>query len=251
MPIIASPDVIYQHATTTKTLVKAALRKIGALSRDTELSGEELQDALEEMNRMLDNWNTERLLVHVLTRNVWTIASAVDQVEIGSGGSLDVVRPQRIEQGEAYISEDGQEYELSVWLQDRWARITDKSITGRPYILYYEPSFPLGLIRFYPKTDQSYDFILYIWQLLGQVSNVEQSLNLPPGYADAITHELAIRLAPEYGKSASRELGITAAQTKANIKRINNQPPILRVDSALIDRGRYDITSGDYWPHSR
>ena len=245
MPVIPSPDVIYQHATTTKTLVKAALRKLGAIASGEEMSANELQDALEEMNRMLDNWNTERLLVHVLTRNEWTLSSSVDQVEIGAGGSLDIVRPQRIEQGDAYIKEGDQEYELEVWLRDKWARITDKTTTGRPTVLYYEASFPLGLIRLHPVTDTAnYTFILYIWTLLAQVSNVEQSLALPPGYADAITHELAIRLAPEYGKTVPPAVAIGAVSTKANVKRINSQTPILRVDNALLDRGSYDIRTG-------
>jgi hypothetical protein len=251
MPILLSPYAVYQHSTTGVKLVKAALRKLGAIASGEEINGNELADALEEINRMLDNWNTEELLVHVVNRNAYTISAAITSLEIGPGGNLDQVRPQRIEAGQPWISEDSLEYPITVWQQDRWASIVDKSITGRPYILYYEAKHPLGVINLWPVTDKSYDFIIYTWNLLSQISNINQAMAFPPGYADAIVYELAIRLAPEYGKAVPPAVAIAAVQTKANVKRINSITPELRVDNALLvrrGRGRYDIKSGGWIP---
>ncbi len=246
MPIIPSPFASFQHSTSGATLTKAALRKLGASASGEEINGNELSDALEEINRMLDNWNTEELLVHVANRNAWTIAAATATLEIGPGGNLDQVRPQRIEQGQVWISEGGLEYPIRVWLQERWSAITDKTITGRPSILYYEANHPLGKIYLWPVTDKGYDFIIYTWNLLAQISNINQTLAFPPGYADAIVNELAIRLAPEYGKTVPPAVAIAAVQSKANVKRINDLTPELRVDAALLKRrGRitHDIKS--------
>lgn len=246
MPVIPSPSAVFKHITSGKALTKRALRKLGAIASGEELNGNELKDALEELNSMLDNWNTEELLVHVVNRNAFTIAAATATLEIGPGGNLDQVRPQRIEQGQAWISEDGLEYPIEVWLQERWSGITDKTTTGRPSILYYEAKHPLGVINLWPVTDKNYDFIIYTWNLLAQISNINQTLSFPPGYADAIVYELAIRLAPEYGKPVPPAVAIAAVQSKANVKRINDLTPELRVDAALLKRGggaTHDIKS--------
>ncbi len=239
MPVLLSPYAIYQHNTTGKKLVKAALRKLGVIESGQELNGNELADALEEINRMLDNWNTEKLLVHVLNRGARTITAATSTLEIGPGGNLDQIRPQKIEPGQAFMKQGNIEYPVDVWLLNRWTSIRDKTITGRPYILYYEANHPLGKIFLYPVTDQSYGFILYSWNLLGQISNINQAMAFPPGYADAIMYELAIRLAPEYGKTVPAVVAVAAVQTKANVKRINMKTPELRVDPALVPQGGY------------
>lgn len=250
MPIIASPFALYQHATTTKKLVKAALRKIGALGAGEEVPAAEFVDAIDELNRMLDSWNTERLVVNVLNKNEWTLPAATQSIEIGPGASLDQVRPNRIEDEQAFIRKTGDtiEYPLESWSRERYACIAEKNQTGRPQVVYYAPSFPLGVIHFYPVLDQSYDLILYTWNLLSQVSNVEQTLALPLAYADAIVNELAARLAPEYGKSTPPEIAIAAATSKANLKRINKPSAEVGVDEALLDTtsGRFDINTGGY-----
>ena len=247
MPVIPSPSAVFKHTSSGKALTQAALRKLGAIASGEEINGNELNDALEEINRMLDNWNTEELLVHVANRTAFTIASAIASLEIGPGGNLDQVRPQRIEPGDVYISENNLEYPITVWQQERWAGISDKATTGRPRILYYEAKHPLGVINLWPVTDKSYDFIIYTWNLLAQITNIEQTLSFPPGFDDAIVYELAIRLAPEYGKPVPTEVAIAAVQTKANVKRINSLTPELRVDAALIARGgRYSIFTDSY-----
>jgi hypothetical protein len=52
-----------------------------------------------------------------------------------------------------------------------------------------------------------------------------------------LRYNLAIELAPEYGKEPSETtLGI-AIQSKAKIKRMNSKPLYLKTDSALQTRG--------------
>jgi hypothetical protein len=250
MPIVSSPYALFQHATTSKAIVKAALRKIGAIDAGEKLSASELNGGIEELNRMLDCWNTEKLVVHVLNRTEWTLSAATESVEIGPGADLDTTRPQTIEQGDAWIRQtsdsEQREYVLKVWPQNRWASINYKDQTGKPQVLYYEPSFPLGVIYLWPIPDEQYDLILYTWNLLGQVSNVEQAMALPPGYTDAIVNELAARLAPEYGVSVPPEVVAAAVTAKANIKRANIQEVETRVDDALITPRRWDIRTGEF-----
>ena len=245
MPIISSPWALYQHSTTKKKIIKAALRKIGALGAGEEPDAGMFQDALDELNRLLDSWNTERLTVNVINKNEWTISASVSFLTIGPNAQLDQIRPAQLEAGSVFLKDGDIEYEVCPYNQEQWAAIHDKTLTGRPTVFYYEQSFPLGRINFFPITDKQYNLILYTWNLLSQVSNIEQALALLPGYTKAIVLGLAIDLAPEYGKQAPGEVLAGFIEAKSNLKRINKVTPELRVDDALLsDNGFYDITRG-------
>lgn len=249
MPVLDSPFAFFEHRTTAKALIKASLRKLGVIGVGENPEANEFTEALEEFNRMVDSWNTERLTVPVVNRSEYTIGSGVDFLEIGPSGNIDWERPLKLEPDDAYIRETGTttEYPLKVWSRERWGSIPDKGQTGKPSVLYYEPQFPRGVIRLWPKTDKSYDLILYTWGLLAQISNVEQTLALRPAYADAMVHELAARLAPEYGKSVPPEVALGAAQGKANLKRINHPAADARVEDALLPSGGgYDILTDEF-----
>jgi hypothetical protein len=64
----------------------------------------------------------------------------------------------------------------------------------------------------------------------------------PDGYDDALVYNLAVRLAPEFGVGASinlAEVRRLAAETFANIKRINQRPETMSMPTALMGgRGR-------------
>ena len=56
---------------------------------------------------------------------------------------------------------------------------------------------------------------------------------LPPGYVDALSYNLAIRIAPEYEVTPSPTVAALAIETKANIKRLNSTPPQNSISDAM------------------
>jgi hypothetical protein len=66
------------------------------------------------------------------------------------------------------------------------------------------------------------------------IDGATTELTLPPGYKEAIVHNLAIKLAPEYGKSAPVEVINSAVEGKASIKRLNMKPLYLHGDPEIM-----------------
>lgn len=230
---------IYRVTTTTQGIIKRALRLLGVLGTGDSLSADMLEDGREAFNDMLDAWNIEKLAIYVLTRNALTLTGGMNPHTIGpAGGTLDVPRPHRLEQDQAFLSGGTlgtNEVELAVIDREKYGQILDKSLSSIPAELYYEPSMPLGKIWLDPKPDAAYTLILYLEELFAQIasSGTTAEVNLPPGYKEALVYNLAVKLAPEYSRSASPEVVGTAMQAKANLKRLNQRPLTLRGDPAL------------------
>lgn len=253
MPALGAANDIYRVRTSTQDIIKRALRLIGVLASGEPLPADQLSDGLEAFNDMLDSWNTEKLIIWVLARNTFTLTVGTNPHEIGPGSAvLNAPRPNRIEQGQAWITGGSlgtNETELEVLTLAQWnsERVPDNS--GIPSELYYETIFPAAKIWFDVKPSAAYTLVLWLEQMLHQVfsDGTTTELSLPPGYKEAIVHNLAIKLAPEYGKQAPPEVINAAVEAKASIKRLNAKPMYLACDEALLARGQsFNITRGDF-----
>jgi hypothetical protein len=107
--------------------------------------------------------------------------------------------------------------------------------------LYYEPSYPLGRIFMYPVPSGG-QLHITTWTPLTSFA-ASDDVALPPGYQEAITYQLAARLAPEYGVQVPPAVAMLAKAAKADIKRVNFRQPVM--DTGLMDGRRYDIKA-DY-----
>jgi len=250
MPALQALNDIYRVRTSTQGIIKRALRLIGALGAGEPLPADQLEDAREALNDMLDSWNTEKLIIWVLARNTFTLTPGTNPHEIGPGSTvLNAPRPNRIEQSQAWLTGASlsTERELEVLTLKQWQSERLSDLSGIPSELYYEPLFPMGNIWFDVKPDAAYTLILYLEQMLHQVfaDGTTTELALPPGYREAIVHNLAIRLAPEFGKDAAPEVINTAVESKASIKRLNMKPILLDGEPAsATNAGLWDIRRG-------
>lgn len=253
MPALGALNDIYRVRTSTQDIVKRALRLIGVLASGEALPADQLKDGLEALNDMVDSWNTETLVIWVLARNTFTLTAGTNPHQIGPGVAppgLDAPRPNRIEQGQAWLTGvtlGNIERELKVLTREQWAAEYLPDNSGIPCSLYYEPLFPTGNIWFDVKPDAAYTLVLYLEQMMSQVfsDGTTTELVLPPGYKDAIVHNLAIRLAPEYGRGAPVEVINSAVEGKASLKRLNMRPLYLNVDPEL-SAGRYGVSLADF-----
>lgn len=255
MPALASINDIYRVKASTQDIVKEALELLGVIAEGEPLEAAQLQNSLRTFNFMVDNWNTEKLTIYVLARNTFTLTASTNPHEIGPGiaaPGLDAPRQNRLEQGQAWISGGslGQtEDELEIYTRTEWAdRYDGAAGASLPSALYYEPLFPTAKLWFDVKPDQAYTLVLYLEQMLQQIlsDGTTTELKLPPGYAEALASNLAIKLAPKYGRSAPVEVINSAVESKANIKRLNRKPIYFAGDPAIIGGGQFNIFRGDY-----
>lgn len=225
------------------TLVYGALRLCnGGLARPGRTaSPEELADGLLRLNDLVDAWGVERLTMYQLLRTLKTLASGTPTYTIGAGGSINMVRPDRIDYARLIIDTSASpvtEIDVAIWTDQQWAAISQKTLTNPlPHGIYYDRGWTagLGLISIWPIPNVgTTQLVLYTKQALTAFADLTTVYTFPPGYAEALRYNLALRLAPEFGGVRDTGTVQLAKDALGKIKRANIQAVQVGVDSALL-----------------
>lgn len=224
---------------TASAIIRRALRLIGAIAAGETPSANEQADALEALNAMLDSWRTSSLSVYALRDETLTLTGAASYT-IGTGGALNTTRPVRI--ASAYERIGTTDYPVRIASAAAWYELAAKSTTSDvAEWLYYESSYPLGTLYLWPKPTTGV-LHLVTWVPLTSYA-AANDVALPPGYQDAITYNLAVRMAPEYGRPVTPELAAIARDALSRLERVNFRTPVM---STGLEGGRKaDIRSGE------
>ncbi len=117
----------------------------------------------------------------------------------------------------------GLDYQIRIIPRDKYTALGLKGIAGPwPTDLYYDRTYPLGNMYFYPNPSMAGELHFWTDTILGDLSDINSPFNMPQGYARAIKTNLAIELAAEYGKAVSPTLAQRARVSKAMIKSLNS-----------------------------
>lgn len=232
-----------------KTLLIASLRKIGAIASGETPDNEELQDALESLQVMLRAWATKRILVHASTQESFSLVSGTASYSWGSGGTITTARPHSVIS--AFVRDSGNtDHLVDIVSEGKYKAYSNKAVTGRPEAAFYLPSYPLGYLYMWPTPEDAEAVWITTLKPFTETSSFDSmfsSLAFPTDYEEPIIYNLAVRLAPEYGKSIPAEVAAIASSSYDNLVSFNsgNQvEPIYLSLPITTGRGRYDINSG-------
>lgn len=213
---------------TVLDLITAALRKIGVHVAGQPVPPEEAQDAMDELNRLLETWSLQGRLVPRVSDLAFPLTPGQASYTVGVGGNFNTPRPVTLHDG--YTRIGSEDYPYSVIPVELYAGIGNKSERSTwPEVLYYEPSYPLGLVHLWPVPSAATVLHLLSDAAVSQVSTVLDLLSLPPGYKDGLIYGLGKRLAPEYGRPLSPDFLADARQIDLWIQRHNTRPIIATV----------------------
>lgn len=237
---------------TARDIIKSALRKINAISFAETPSGAELADGLASMNQMLSSWSNENMMIPVMVRELFTFVSGQGTYTMGDGGDFDTTRPVEVDYASTIITNGGTPVEVPVYRilsPQEWASVRTKTLQSSiPTYLYPEPTFPLMNISFWPVPTETYQVAIMSLKPLTAFANASDDVDLQPGYEEAITFNLAIRLGPEYQREVPPLVLAVATDSKAAIKKRNSRTPFLACDPATTTRtqSRFNIYTGGY-----
>jgi hypothetical protein len=175
---------------------------------------------------------------------LFTVAG-LDQVTYTTPGNiilntgLAMPRPIRINSGYTRVT-GGVANGLDYWFDcqnsmDRYNEIGFKGVPGPwPYLLAYQPTFPLGTFWIYPNPGASNEVHLFTDLIIDEFT-LTTDIDLPQGYSRSLKKLLALELCPMFGKTPSPQLMMQAKQAKDLLYSQNSSPVVtLRYDSDLI-----------------
>lgn len=171
-----------------------------------------------------------------MSANATATVSAAETITYTTPGNFPIGRPLRITNAFTRITSSGNtglDYPIDIVGRDKYTAIGLKGLAGPwPILCYYDPTYPIGNLYFYPNPSQAGALHLWTDTILTDFANVNQAINLPQGFARALKKNLALELAPEYGKTAGALLVKQAMESKAAIKALNEIPDV----EAFFDR---------------
>jgi hypothetical protein len=226
--------------TTVLDLITGSLKDLGALGIGEVPTDDEAQDALEALNDMLGTWRTESMMIYANSVVTAPLVAGQEIYTLGVGGDINTTNNTHVQL--VFLRDTGNnDYECYTTTDyTDYAYITSKQVTSSlPSVAYINNTFPLRTITLWPvPSDSSYTLVVWVWDKLSGFTAITDTANLPDGYNRAIRSNLAIELAPRYGKEPSAALVKTATESKAQIKRFNTDVPRLGFNKALTGQGR-------------
>jgi len=232
---------------TIRDLITGSLRLIEEVGAGETASAESCADGLTALNAMLGSWSIQGDLVFTETTETFSLTSGQSNRTIGPTGNYVTTRPNKIIRATVSLTADDS-YDLRILGMADYAEISDKTLSGEPEAVYYDGNFPNGTLYFWPVPSTTYGLVIYSEKSLSEYSSINDTLTVPPGYERAFRYNLAVEIAPEYGKSASPDVKSIAISSKSAIQAQNNQNDIDRqgVDPALMRWNGFDILTGRY-----
>jgi hypothetical protein len=246
-------------ATSVGDILRSSMRKVGILAAGEPIPDEDANDGLEVFEQMIDAWSNETLLIPVV--NVVTFGLSANQPEYTIGSyptagpfptnHIETARPERILS--SFIRDgSGTDYPQEQIVVDTFSRISRKTNASRPSRFYLRNGWPLNTILFESTPYADETLHLEVVQPLSgilPVATLTEVVNLPPGYKRTIINNLAMELAPEWGKDIPQMVAVAATDGKRWLKRNNHRSLVLVADRALTSmnssgRGTFDIESG-------
>ena len=225
--------------------INGALRLIGQLEEGETPSAETSADALVAFNQMIDSWNTERLTVYATQDQTFTWPANTTSRTLGATGDFVGERPIQVLDS-TYFKVNNISYGLYQINEDQYNAIALKSVTSTyPQVMWVNMEYPNLTMKVYPVPTAALEMHIISVVTLTQATSLATAISLPPGYLRAFRFNLAMELAAEFGVEPPPRVQRIAAQSKMNIKRINNPGDLMSMPYPLVsNRSRFNIFTG-------
>jgi len=144
---------------TVRSILQDALEQIKVYAPGVALGAADGARGQSLLNQMLDEWSNESLTCYANLEQNFPLQAGINSYTIGVGAVINQVRPLEIIKGPgaAYLVDtNGNRFGMDVIEQDQWNQIpllTESS--DLPYILFYDPQSPYGIINIYPGAQPS------------------------------------------------------------------------------------------------
>ncbi len=230
------------------TMILNSLVMTGEKSLDiSTFTQNETSYHLSRLNSMMDSWANERLLVPYLSQTSFPLTVSTVSYSIGVGGAFNMVRPTKIVDPCFIRDTQNVDSELEIINMETYGRIVQKSTGGSyPAYLAYDQQYSAtstATVYVWPGPTAALTLFINTLQPLQSFSTVTVTLQLPPGYQDAIEANYAVRSAIGV-IPVSPDLKDLARTTKAAIKTQNIIAPISRLDYGVSQSMGSNIITG-------
>lgn len=207
--------------TTANDIINRAMVKARVISPGESIPAAKAAQMLEELNDLLESWSLDNLMVLADTTESFALISGTSEYTYGSGGSFDSARPNKIRDS-CFVRVGDIDYPVDLKALNVYRSRYNKSTSGRPRIVAYNPEYPLMKVYLWPTPSSTGSIYLRVIKIIASFPELTTSVDLMPGYKRAIVSNLAIEISPNFGKKVAESLAFLARDSKQLIKSANS-----------------------------
>lgn len=185
---------------------------------DEVISDTDANICLRRLQRLLDSWSNEPLLIYTTPDEIFTMTPNVASYPTSM---LPDGRPVSIDS--IFVRLSNIDYVVDLVDQQTFDAIPYKITTSVPNVCYYEPSFPDGVFNFYPVPYAAFFCHVITRQPLTGALTLTASIDLPKGYEKAIVDSLAADIWTSFKGSAPvpPDVKMMAREAQNNLRMTN------------------------------
>jgi hypothetical protein len=239
--------------TTWAQLLQLTLKDSGVLGVGQSALPEDTADTALRCNMMLGQWRRRRWLVYHLV-DISCNCDGSLFYEVGPGLDLDVTRPDKIEGAysrQLNVPNLPVNYPLRIISSyEEYVRISTPTLQASPPVaIFYDSGYPTGKAYPWPLPGNGYTLHILVKDTLDSVpADLDQEVNLPPEYQDAIYLSLMERNRMAYQLPPDPILGGNAKGARETLRSSNFQIATLGMPRGAANRSpaNYIIQSDQF-----
>lgn len=206
-------------AITGEQLVTDALYGAQILGVDQQgPTDNEAQTMLRRLNRMLDSWANEGLMVYAITSESFAMTAG----QAAYSSSLLASRPVAIDS--IFVRLTDIDYPVQLVDNQYFDAIPYKATTGIPGACYVDTAFPNMTFNFYPAPYAAFTCFINSRKTFQAAIALATSVTLPPGYEKALVDGLTVEACRTFGREPTADMVRNVIEAKAVLKRTNYKP---------------------------
>lgn len=220
---------------TGNDIINEALLLDGVIYPGQILSPEAAATSQFGLNMMLGEWSAQGLAVFSVLRVSFALIAGKGDYSIGPAADLATPRPEKIDAWATHSTTSGSDggvpMDAATFATGRsrleetafdLGLLSAASLQGqRVKQLNYDAAYPVGNIHLYPLPSIGMTLELWVWQQFVSITDFTIPLDFPPGYLKAILYNLAVDLAPKFGREVGGTVANVANQCKAGLGATN------------------------------
>lgn len=187
---------------TRDQIINGALRLCGVLAQGETPTTTQVTEAAEALNLMVKAWEADGMPLWAIKKYSITFTAGQAEYEIGVGKAINTAKPLKVIQAMNHDTQSNVDIPMRITTQQEYQLLGNKTSTGNPIQLFYQPLNDYGVLTVYPVPDATsadQKIMSIIYQRPFEDFDVSGDYpDFPQEWHEAIKYGLASRLAGDY-----------------------------------------------------
>lgn len=200
-------------STTRDEIIKGALRIVGGIEQGETPTADQTSEAAIALNYIAKLLMVDGMPMWAMKQYAFSLTGTADY-NIGDGQTIDTPKPMKVYQAFFNDGTGNVDIPMMVISRQEYNDLGDKTITGQPIQIWYEPLRNYGVAHIYPVPDTpsiATGTVTIVYQRpFEDFDSATDEPDFPQEWFETLKYYLAYSLAPEYGMPIDERQDIRA-----------------------------------------